>query len=443
MRVLLLLLLTLTGCTAAEEPGRTLTILHVNDLHARLSPDEHGRGGFARLAGAIERECAAVEACLVLDAGDLVQGTPVSSLFRGVPIFEVANGLGLDASTLGNHEFDYGRATIDEYVETAEFPLVTANVDCEPGGTPADAPFVVLEKAGIRVGVIGVLTASLPNLTTPDNYAGCRLTEPADAVRELLPGLRSQAELIVVLGHLTGEEESAVAAVAGIAAVVSGHDHSGLREPLVVDGRPVVRVAAYGRELGRLDLLLDGEQSVHGWRWKKIPVNPRTATADPETEQSVASWESKVAEIVDVPIGRSRERLKQPEVRALLERALREATGADLGYVNRGGVRDGIPAGDLLARHLWNVMPFDNHVVVGEFRGRDLPRSLVEERGLDRDRSYRLATMDYVATMWNRNRRKPLRFDDTGDLVRDVAIDWVRNNSPLEKGTFRINSGDE
>ena len=99
-------LLVTLGCAAA--PGVELTILHVNDLHAQLLPDSEGRGGFAHLATALERERRAARAHLTLHAGDMVQGTPVSTLFEGLPIFTVANTLGIDVHCLGNHEFDYG-----------------------------------------------------------------------------------------------------------------------------------------------------------------------------------------------------------------------------------------------------------------------------------------------------------------------------------------------
>jgi len=95
-------------CCPLGAEVRTLTILHVNDLHARLTPLENKHGGFAYLASAIRRERANCKDCILLNAGDMAQGSPVSTIFHGLPIFEVANLLGFDAATLGNHDFDYG-----------------------------------------------------------------------------------------------------------------------------------------------------------------------------------------------------------------------------------------------------------------------------------------------------------------------------------------------
>src|SRR5262249_11789426 len=86
---------------------RTLTLLHTNDLHARLSPLDNGNGGFAYLASTLKEERAGCKDCILLNAGDLVQGTPVSTIFHGLPVYEIGNLLGFDAATLGNHEFDY------------------------------------------------------------------------------------------------------------------------------------------------------------------------------------------------------------------------------------------------------------------------------------------------------------------------------------------------
>ena len=89
-----------------QSPVRDLTILHVNDLHARLTPNADGLGGFAHVATLLRRERAAAPASITLHAGDLVQGTPVSTMFEGVPVYEIANRMGIDVNTLGNHEFD-------------------------------------------------------------------------------------------------------------------------------------------------------------------------------------------------------------------------------------------------------------------------------------------------------------------------------------------------
>src|SRR5487761_2548712 len=119
-RLLPLLLLCIIPLAAQIKP---LTILHSNDLHAHLMPDDRDNGGFARLATEVRHQKAQCAACLYLNAGDLVQGTPVSTLFHGTPVYQIANLLGIDAGTLGNHEFDYGWRRVQEFVKIARYPI--------------------------------------------------------------------------------------------------------------------------------------------------------------------------------------------------------------------------------------------------------------------------------------------------------------------------------
>src|SRR6185295_800090 len=125
---LFILLLLATAGGQQANTVHDLTVLHFNDIHARLAPDADGRGGFAQLATLLKQERAAAGASLTLNAGDLAQGTAMSTAFHGVPIFELANHLGIDVNCLGNHEFDFGWRKIDEFMRAAAFATVGANI---------------------------------------------------------------------------------------------------------------------------------------------------------------------------------------------------------------------------------------------------------------------------------------------------------------------------
>src|SRR5512133_1963880 len=146
---------------------RTLTILHTNDLHARISPLENGNGGFAYVASVVERERAGCKDCIFLNAGDLVQGSPVSTIFHGLPVYEIANLMSFDAATLGNHEFDYAWPQAKKFLQTARYPIVTANLEDDKGRLFTEKPYVILKVNGLRVAVVGAMTDSLKTLTTP------------------------------------------------------------------------------------------------------------------------------------------------------------------------------------------------------------------------------------------------------------------------------------
>ena len=144
----------------AQDSVRSLTILHTNDLHARLLPDDQGRGGFAALAAAIRREREGCDSCLLLNAGDLVQGTPVSTLFHGLPVYEIANRPASTRPHWGTTKFDYGYEQAGRFIRAARYPIVTANVVDNGGRLPAH-PYLVLNVNGVQVAVIGAVLGNL------------------------------------------------------------------------------------------------------------------------------------------------------------------------------------------------------------------------------------------------------------------------------------------
>jgi 5'-nucleotidase / UDP-sugar diphosphatase len=144
--------------------GRTevchLTILHTNDLHAHLLPDAQQRGGFAQLATMLRRERAGCDACIYLNAGDLVQGTPVSTLFLGAPVYEISNLMQIDAATVGNHEFDYGWRQTVRFLKIARYPVFSANI-VDARIKLLTEPYLIKTVNGLRVAIIGAVMSDL------------------------------------------------------------------------------------------------------------------------------------------------------------------------------------------------------------------------------------------------------------------------------------------
>ena len=435
LRSVLALLLLLALLAPAAETLRSLTILHTNDLHARLSPDQEGRGGFAPLATLIRRERATTDACLLVDAGDFVQGSPVSTLYQGLPIFEIVNRFGYDAATLGNHDFDYGWQMIPKYLRTARFPIVSANVADAGGRLLTGRAYVIRSVKGIRVALIGVIMGNLLSYSTPERMGPWRALPVVETVRKYAAEVHDRADLVVVLAHLElAEQPELLQGVPEAAVIIAGHVHGALESALEKDGRLLVRSASYGRELGRLDLKLDlPARKIAAWSWKRIPVDSRAIPADRDVAAQVAKWDARVAKTVDVPIGEARREVATLNLKSLIEEAMREATGAEFAYMNPGGIRDRLRAGRLLARDVWNLMPFDNTVVVGRFKGAQLPAQVTAGRAVDPARDYTLAVSDFTAA----NQRTQLgstglTFTDTGKLLRDVIIQHIRKRGVIE-----------
>jgi 2',3'-cyclic-nucleotide 2'-phosphodiesterase (5'-nucleotidase family) len=438
-RLLLWLLAGLAPIAAQDIRARDirpLTILHSNDLHAHLLSDDLDRGGFARLATAVLEEKQNCVACLYLNAGDLVQGTPVSTIYHGVPVYQIANLLGFDAATIGNHEFDYGWKRVQEFAGIANYPLLSANVVDADGATLTGKSFVIKTVGGIRVAIIGVVLGDLSGTyVTPDKVEPWRVLPVVETVRKYAQELKDRSDLIVVLGHIHDQEEvdAILHQVPEVSVVVVGHNHNGYPEMRNVDGRVAVLAHGYGVELGRLDLKVDmAGKKLQSAEWKRIPIDAKFQP-EPKVAHEIAGWEAKVSKIVDVPIGESKKRLEGRELQLLLEQALAEETGSDLAFVNRGGVRDVIPEGRVLARAVWNIQPFDNMVVVGTFKGSELPAAIREGHSIEPDREYKVATLDFVATNQAAQfKTTGLKFPvNTGILARDMVIDWIRKRRLL------------
>ena len=416
---------------------RSLTILHTNDLHARLTALENGRGGFAALASVIRREREHCSDCILLNAGDLAQGSPVSTIFHGEPVFEIANLFGFDAATLGNHDFDYGWMQTRSFIQGAKYPIVSANMVGAEGQLFTPKPYVILRVNGLRVAVIGAMTEELRTLSTPKLMGDWHAAPVIETARKYAVELHDEADLIVLLGHINGAEENQFLSLAPeIPVLVTGHIHTGLEHEVVRGGRILVRVKGYGEELGRLELKVDTEKKAPvSWNWRRIPVDGRHVAPAADVAALVKQWEGEVTKRVDQPLALSKRKFDKPEVKHLIEQAMRDETGADFAFINLGGVRDVIPKGQLLVRNIWNIMPFDNRVVFGKFKGSELPAVVVGNRKIEPDHEYTLAVTDFTAANQSADeqlRTTGLEFPGDGGLLRDLLLDWFRKKSVVD-----------
>lgn len=373
----LVLVLVLSLSVVASAESFTLTILHTNDVHGRIFSYDHrelgeNAGGYARRATLIEQIKAENPHTLVLDAGDLFSGTPVSSVYKGQADMIAAMLVGYDAITIGNHEFDYGQDVLKDYIDYLPIPILGANVVYEDG-TPFAPSHVVFEVNGARVLVVGLVTTSTPVTTHPKNVVGLKFLDPVETTRRIMEEQAGEFDVFVVLSHLGADADVRLAErVPGIDAIIGGHSHTLIDEPLFVGDTIVAQVGDWGRYLGRVDLeIVDNE--VVGATSSLIPV-----TGDIEPNPVVEAilqelYGERIAEEMARVVGYSPVELVRPSrgsgdtnLGNFVTDALLWDTGADIAIYNNGGIRTSLPAGDITLGDLYAIEPFGNMTMTVE-----------------------------------------------------------------------------
>ncbi len=436
----LLLLCCLALAAWSQDSVVDLSILHFNDFHARLSPSDKGIGGAAYLATAIQQERKNCPRCILLNGGDNVQGSPVSTIFRGLPVFEVLRPLNTDAFVLGNHEFDYGYERINDFLAAAGHPVLAANFLNKDGRLFTEAGSVIINRDGLRIGVVGVLMDDVfPALTTQRLFGPNKMLPALDTLRAEAARLKDKTDILIALVHLTkGPCDEIVSNIPDYAITISGHDHVGKETMFRAEDRIGVRLRSYGSELGRLNIRYDKtNRKVVSADWKRIPINTTDYQPDPVVAQLVEKWESKVRAVVDSPIGVSKSKRDRAQTKAWIEQVMKDTTKANFIYMNQGGVRDSLPEGQLLARTVWNIMPFDNLLVVGQIPGHLIPDFIRGNTIIEPDKIYTVATIDFLVETWRNSKDESTRqlgraMPLDGPYLRDALIDWIKSRPSVD-----------
>lgn len=413
----------------------SLVILHSNDFHGHIQ-QEGNYAGAAKIAAFIKRMKNNRDDVLVVDAGDAVSGTPVSTLFRGTPVFEIMSEMNYDLGNLGNHEFDYGYRQIEAFKKEASFPILSANAFNPKGNMLADKASILLTVNKVNIGIIGVITESTPHITIPSGNQGVRFSSAINAIENEIQSIGKKADLIVVLSHLGIEEDIEVAkSIDGIALIIGGHSHTKLWPAMRVNNTWIVQADQYGSVLGKAELTVDSEKNtILSFHSTLIPAS-QLGAADKGVQKLVRLWEKRVEDRVDFEIAESSKIISGGDLRQLIEKIMTDTAMADFGYYNKGGIRDSIPQGKVTARHIWNLEPFGNTLSTMSLNGKQLKHLLLREEEdrpdfevLDDKKIYLVATNNFVAAHALRSFGDDIEVTDNDLLIRDIIINHIRQN---------------
>lgn len=285
----------------AQEPsifsGKKLTILHTNDQHSRIEPFDStnkkypNQGGFARRANLIEEIRRKENNVLLLDSGDIFQGTPYFNFFGGELEFKLMSMMQYDASTMGNHDFDNGLDGFLKVLPNAKFPFICSNYDFK--NTVLDGktiPYKIFNKNGIKVGIFG-LGIELENTVNKSLYKETKYINPIEIAEQYSDFLKNKEKchVVICLSHLGYEYENddkkisdkiLVSKSQNIDVILGGHTHTFLPKPQVFKnkiGENVIinQVGWAGLYLGRIDLYLDSNNKLQHLAWDNKLIDNR------------------------------------------------------------------------------------------------------------------------------------------------------------------------
>lgn len=367
-----------------------VTIGHTNDVHGHVLPDENNAEmGYAKLATLMKELQTDNPNTILIDAGDMIQGTIYSNLSEGQSIVDLVNPLGYSLMVAGNHEFDYGYEQLQNIAKQLQFPILSANV-IDSSGKLLLEPYLIKEIGGKKFAFLGLITEDTPIVTHPDNVKGLVFKDPVQTAKEWVPKLQKQADEVIIVSHsgLTKDREIAQQ-VSGIDLIIGGHSHTKLAEPELVNGIYIVQDWEYGKSLGRVDLFYYQDQLVH-FSGGLITYNKETA-ADAATaarveqlkQQTDSKLNEKIATAAVLLEGeRTKIRAEETNLGNMIADAMLTRTKSMPGYeadaalTNGGGIRASIQPGDITKRNLYDVLPFPNTLAVIEVSGKELRAAL-------------------------------------------------------------------
>ena len=455
-----------------------IVILATTDFHGWIEPAKSGEpdvmlGGLVRLGAAERAERARIEASeesrpwprgvLLVDSGDMWTGPALSTLLKGAPVVEAFNALHYDAVALGNHEFDFGRERLKVNARAQHFPILSANVEGEDGaGLDFVRASTVIERAGRRIGIIGLSTIQTPQTTFPKYVKGLRFNPYIPAVRrEAAALLDAGADFLIVIAHVPLEDLIEVAEATAdlpIRVFLGGHNHK--EETLVLNRDPdtladdviLLTAGRFGRTLGRIRLRFEADELI-AYTYRLIPIRervppasgvsasagiPREARGEAKEEEAPARGHGTAGadglddlrgiierahadagptldEVVavlkaDCPVG-ARERSALGEV--IARSWLLAFPDVDVAMTNHGGIRQDLHAGPVTYADILGVLPFDNHLVEMKLTGAQIRRVL--EAG---DRLH-VAGLRYRVAIVDGRRRITHLVDDEGKPIEE------------------------
>ncbi|MBI3817265.1 MAG: bifunctional metallophosphatase/5'-nucleotidase [Planctomycetes bacterium] len=511
------------GAGASGDEVVKFVILHSNDLHGQLLPrPARGRaneqmGGAAAIDAAVRRERAEAEKAgarlLLIDSGDWYQGTPEGNFVKdgvtGALMVEWMNRAGYDAAVIGNHDFDFGVANLMALMAKAKFTVLGANILNPVAGGPKTAdghsgsdgaeskpvalapiakPYAIYEFKGVKLAVIGLLTADTPRMVAEGRLGNITIPDEIAEARKWVDRASKEADIVILATHCGADIDKRLAeAVPEVPVILGGHSHTFIRQPSAVEHEPaalknnewkpghaaktyIVQSGSKAENLDRIEIAIDPkDKKIDRIDTRNLELYIKEYGEYAETKQWIASETAAVAKEMDAVVAEIRE----PEsdapkgwrtdptwnlaTESILWRARRIDKNVSMAFNNSTGIRTKIAVGKLTKRQIYEILPFDNTIVIFTVTGGELLALLDEIKGnpvvaglegearrgpdgrlfasglrvggqvFEAKATYRIAANSFIAagkggfTPFEKGRDR----NDTGIVMRDALLDYA------------------
>ncbi len=388
LTAVILLAVARTPPALADSRTVHVTLVLISDIYEMTEQD--GRGGFARLAGAIAAERARTPNVIVAHAGDTLSPSLFSGFDQGAHIIDLTNMIAPDVFVPGNHEFDFGEDIYRKRMGEARFPVLAANLrDRDGKRLPGHEDVRHFTFEGVRIAVIGLTADNSPQKSSPGTL---RFEPSVPLAKRLAPELRENgADIVVAVAHANRRQDLRLFYSHALDILLSGDDHD---LALLYDGKSaMIEAMAEGQFVTAIDLEItvrksrSGKRSVR-WRPRFRIIDTADVQPDPKIVKRIGEYQNLLSKELDVPLGKSATqldsrkesvRMAEAAIGNLIADAMRERMGADVAIINGGGIRGNriYAAGTQLSRRdVLTELPFGNKLFMVEMTGADLIEAL-------------------------------------------------------------------
>ncbi|WP_413113986.1 bifunctional metallophosphatase/5'-nucleotidase [Thaumasiovibrio sp. DFM-14] len=428
---------------------KEFTIFHTNDIESVYDPvdafwleDIEQIGGMAHLSALINEERNKVDTSFLFDAGDIFTGSLSKATLGALP-FDIYAAMGYDTIALGNHEFEYGWEALLDVMYRANFPTLCANIYYKDTDINFARPFTIIERDGVRVGVVGVMGVSaFKSAVMPSHVEELEIRDSIEVAQKYVDLIRDDVDVMVVLTHQNNtapmqtdkevdpevqrgydEDWKMAGAMTGVDLIIGGHSDNGLIEPVQHPDTDtwVAMTFGQGMHLGKINAQFDtGKKEFTLLEGKLIHVDSANITPNQHVADVIDKARSQFPEFSEV-VGSIdstayRRYYRESNIGNLITDIMRERTGADIAVHNSGSIRYDVGAGDVSFGRLMDVLPFKSKLSTVELTGKEVQELLEYSYELNRG----FAQMSGIETVYDS--RKPVNSRLISATVNGVEL---------------------